>query len=157
MEARRRLFPYLLLNIFVSALVTGTIIFFYNRAHPANCPPATTGLSATADASEADVSISGVVGAGTAGDELVIIQNTGNAKLTLTGWTLENNAGIRYTFPASPELTVYPGATVQVHTKAGQNTPADLYWGRTEPVWKSGQLAVLYDPGHNARGFYRVP
>jgi len=156
--ARRRLFPYLLLNIFVSALVTGTIIFFYDRAHKADCIQTTPGTgAATAYTSEIDVSIEGVIGAGTAADERVVIKNNGSSKLILSGWYLEDNQGITYTFPATPELTLYPGASVLVHTRSGTDIPPDLYWGRTQAVWISGELAALYDPAKIARAFYRVP
>ncbi len=157
MHARRPLFPYLLLNIFVSALVTGTIIFFYDRAHKADCLASQPSLSAVTSDSGENISITGVIGAGTVGDERVIIQNTGTDKILLTGWTLADNKGLTYNFPHSPELTLYPGASLQVHTKAGTDEPSDVYWSRTEPVWSSGELAVLYDPNNIARAFYRVP
>jgi hypothetical protein len=158
MDARRRLFSYLLINIFVSALVTGTAIFFYDRTHRANCPPTSPDLTAaTSQSGDVNVSIVGVIGAGTVTDERVVIQNSGGSKLILTGWYLEDNKGIIYTFPQSPQLTLFPGATVQVHTKAGTDSSLDLYWGRTEPVWTSGELAALYDPENIARAFYRIP
>jgi len=157
MHARRRLFPYLLLNIFVSALVTGTIIFFYDRAHPADCPTSQPGLTGDTSDGGLNVSIMGVIGAGTVEDERIIIQNTGSQKILLTGWRLEDDKGLVYDFPQSPQLTLYPGASVQVHTRSGTDQPSDVYWGRTEPVWASGELAALYDPQNIARAFYRVP
>jgi hypothetical protein len=158
MESRRRLFPTLLINVFVSALVTGTIIFFYDRAHRADCGTTPPNLSAvTPKTGDVNVSIVGVIGAGTIADEGVVIQNNGSEKLTLTGWYLEDNKGVSYTFPQSPQLTLYPGASVQVHTKSGTNTLPDLFWGRSEPVWTSGELAALYDSQNIARAFYRVP
>lgn len=157
MRARRPLFPYLLLNIFVSALVTGTIIFFYDRAHQANCNTPATGLPAVTSENGLKINIVGVIGAGALTDERVVIQNTGSEKVLLTGWTLSDDQGLVYTFPASPQLTLYPGASLQVHTKAGANQPSDVYWSRTEAVWTSGELAVLYDPEKRTRAFYRVP
>jgi hypothetical protein len=158
MDARRRLFSYLLINIFVSGLVTGTIIFFYDRAHRANCAPTQPDLTAvTSEVGDVNVSIVGVIGAGTVANERVVIQNMGSEKIDLTGWYLEDNKGVSYNFPQSPQLTLFPGATVQVHTKSGTDTLPDLYWGRTEPVWSSGELAALYDPQKIARAFYRVP
>jgi hypothetical protein len=157
MRARRPLFPYLLINIFVSALVTGTIIFFYDRSHQANCNPPKPGLTEVGSAEGVKVSIAGVIGAGAVKDERVIIQNSGSEKIILTGWTLTDDKGLVYHFPQSPELTLYPGASLQVHTKTGADQPSDVYWSRTEPVWTSGELAVLYDPENVARAFYRVP
>jgi hypothetical protein len=72
----------------------------------------------------------------------------------LTGWTLKNNLGVSFTFP---QLLLFPGGSVQVHTKSGSDTAADLYWQLSEPVWSSGELAALYDDRNIARSFYRVP
>jgi hypothetical protein len=156
MRARRPLFPFLLLNIFVSALVTGTIIYFYDRTHQANCNTPVAGLTAVSSEGE-NVSIIGVIGAGAVQDERVVIQNTGSEKIVLTGWTLSDDQGLNYAFPQSPQLTLYPGASLQVHTRAGTDQPSDVYWSLTEPAWASGELVVLYDPAHTARAFYRVP
>ncbi len=157
MPARRRLFPYLLINIFVSALVTGTIIYFYDQAHRADCLTAQPGLAAITADNGLNINIVGIIGAGMIADERIIIQNIGTQKISLTGWYLANDKGITYNFPQSPELTLYAGATVQVHTKAGTDTPSDVYWGRSETVWASGELAALYDSQNIARAFYRVP
>ncbi len=157
MHARRRLFPYLLLNIFVSALVTGTIIYFYDRAHPVNCPSSQPDLTSVTSDTGVNINILGVIGVGSVADERIIIQNTGSEKIILTGWRLEDDKGQVYHFPQSPQLTLYPGASVQVHTRAGSDQPSDVYWGLTEPVWASGELAALYDPQNIARAFYRIP
>ena len=156
MRARRPLFTFLLLNIFVSALVTGTILFFYDKAHPNNCNPPVAGLS-TAFTEGENVSITGVIGTGAVQDERVVLRNTGSEKIVLTGWTLSDDKGLTYAFPQSPQLTLFPGASLQVHTKAGTDQPSDVYWNLTEPAWSSGELVVLYDPHKTARAFYRVP
>jgi hypothetical protein len=96
----------------------------------------------------------GVIGAGTLKDEQIIIQNNGKQELDLNGWSLTDPQGDTYTFP---ELTLFPGVKVQLHTTAGQDTPSDLYWGRSAPVWSSGELAALYDTQNIARAFYRIP
>ncbi len=155
MDSRRRLVPYLLINIIVSALVTATVIILYNRAHPAVCVP-TLPIAATLSPGQGDVNVSmvGVIGAGTLTDESMVIQNNGTEELDLTSWFLTDNKGNIYTFP---QLTLFPGVKVQVHTTTGQDTPTDLYWGHSSPVWSSGELAALYDSHAIARAFYRVP
>jgi competence protein ComEC len=85
---------------------------------------------------------------------LVIIQNNGGSPIVLTSWTLKDKQGTAYTFP---QLTLFPGGKVQVHTKAGTDTASDLYWRRSATVWVSGELAGLYDSQNIARAFYRVP
>ena len=155
MKSRRRLFSTLLINIFVSALVTGTVIFFYDRAHRAECNPSLP-IVGTNPAGNVDVNIniSSVVGVGNLLDERMVIQNDGTEGIELTNWSLTDNKGLVYTFP---RLILHPGAKVQVHSASGKDSPSDLYWGRIEPVWTSGELAALYDTQNIARAFYRVP
>lgn len=155
MNSRRRLFFYVFVNIFLSALVTGTILYFYNRLYPKNCSTTLPVASqAPGSPDSLAVAIVGINGTGVLGDEAVIVQNTGSSSLVLTGWMLKNNVGAAYTFP---ELTLYPGGMVELHTKSGSNTASDLYWQRSASVWSSGELAALYDTQNIARAFYRVP
>jgi hypothetical protein len=155
MNSRQRLLYYLVINIIVSALVTGTIIFFYDRAHRVACTPILPNAGTLSPGSDSlNVNIVGVIGAGTITDERMIIQNKGAGELVLTGWTITDNKGNSYSFP---QLTIYTGVKVQLHTTAGTDTPTDLYWGRSAPVWVSGELAVLYDAHNIARAFYRIP
>ena len=155
MKSQQRLLGTLLINMFVSALVTGTVIFFYDRAHRADC---TTTLpfvpTIPTGSDELNVNITGVIGVGNLQDERMAIQNDGTQETVLTGWTLTDNKGQVYTFP---QLMLYPGAKVQVHTTSGEDSPTDLYWGRPATVWTSGELAGLYDTHNIARAFYRVP
>jgi hypothetical protein len=150
---RRRLVFYLLLNALVSVLVTGAILFFYDRAnHKTDCGTSETVPTLASGGVNAD--IISVTGAGALASESVSIQNNGDSALLLTGWALKDSQGSIYTFP---QLTLYPGGTVQVHTGPGTDTAADLYWQRSAPVWESGELAALYDTQNIARAFYRVP
>ncbi|MGB8214940.1 MAG: lamin tail domain-containing protein [Anaerolineales bacterium] len=155
MKSRRRLFYYLLINIFVSALVAGAVIFYYDHFHRVVCYPALPNVAtAIPDSGNINVNILGIIGTGTLQDEQMIIQNDGTGELGLTGWILTDNKGNLYTFP---QLTLHPGVKVQLHTMAGKDSPTDLYWGRPAPVWSSGELAILYDAHGIARAFYRVP
>jgi len=154
MKSRRRLVYYLLINVFVSALVAGSIIFYYDRNHHVECPALLVTVTAPPGNAGIKVSMVGVIGAGTLKDEQIIIQNNGKQELDLNSWSLTDPQGDTYTFP---ELTLFPGVKVQLHTTAGQDTPSDLYWGRSAPVWSSGELAALYDTQNIARAFYRIP
>ena len=114
MNSRRRLIYYILVNICVSALVTGTVLFIYDRLYRKDCSaPLPGSTDGTPSSAEMNVSIVGINGTGTLENETVIIQNDGNSPLVLTGWTLKNNQGSTYTFP---QLTLYPGGKVQLHT-----------------------------------------
>jgi hypothetical protein len=155
MRSRPRLFYTLLINIFVSALVAGTVIFFYDRYHHAECIKTLPNTATVAAGSgTGPVNIAGVIGVGTITEERMVIQNDGAEESVLTGWYLTDNKGLVYTFP---QLMLSPGARVQVHTTSGKDIPTDLYWGRSSPAWTSGELVALYDAHNIARAFYRVP
>jgi len=161
---RRKLIQYLLLNVFVSASVTGLILFWYDRNVRAVSQPAVVQQEAPANNSGAipaaglqtdiPVKISSVVGAGALDSEIVVVKFEGEGQLELTSWQLKDEDGNTYTFP---NITLYPNGAVQVHTAAGTDTVIDLYWGIGDAVWNSGENARLFDPQGNLRAVYRVP
>jgi len=161
---RRKLIQYLLLNALVSATVTGTILFWYDRNSRAASQPiiqqAPASNSNSASAAGADlqtdipVKISSVVGAGNVNSEIVVVRYDGSGQLDLAAWQLKDDNGNTFTFP---KLTLYPNGAVQVHTIAGTDSVIDLYWGIGEPVWNSGENARLFDSQGNLRAVYRVP
>ncbi|MBI3163728.1 MAG: lamin tail domain-containing protein [Chloroflexi bacterium] len=161
---RRKLIQYLLLNIFVSASVTGGILFWYDRNYRAVSQPAvaqatpasgnSTPASGTELQTDIAVKISSVVGAGALESEIVVVKFEGEGELDLASWQLKDEDGNTFTFP---KLTLYPNGAVQVHTIAGSDSVIDLYWGIGEPVWSSGENARLFDSQGNLRAVYRVP
>ncbi len=161
---RRRLILYLLLNVFISACVTGSILFWYDRnyrsaalsavqpasvANNQSAPPAT--LNPQVDI---PVEIVSIIGAGTLNAEWVVVHNAGADSLNLSNWQLKDSDRNVFTFP---NLTLNGNGAVQIHTSSGTNTVIDLYWGETEPVWESGEEAQLLDPSGNVRAVYKVP
>ena len=161
---RRRLVLYLLLNVFISACVTGAILFWYDRNYRATAfssiPPAAASSNPSGSGASYDpqvdvpVEIVSIVGAGTLNAEWAVIRNAGSEPLSLAGWELKDSNKNVFTFP---NLTLNGGGAVQVHSSSGTNTVIDLYWGETQPVWQSGEEAQLVDPGGNARAVYKVP
>jgi len=160
---RRKLFYYLLLNIFVSALVTGGILFWYDRNYRASLSVVSQSVSASSNAEpvstlnpqdDIPVKISSVVGAGTLSSEIVVVKFEGEGQLDLASWQLKDEDGNIFKFP---KLTLYPNGAVQVHTAIGTDTVIDLYWGIGEAVWSSGENARLFDAQGNLRAVYRVP
>lgn len=161
---RRRVFSYILLNIFISACVTGTILFWYDRneratsSAPAFAPQ--TQLEAGAANPEAiansnsNVQIVSVVGADNLGAEVVILRYLGEGQVELSNWQLKDENGNLFLFPA---VSLVNGGAVQIHTAAGTNTVVDLYWNMTAPVWSSGETASLYDASGNLIVTYKVP
>jgi len=163
---RRRLVFYLLLNVFVSACVTGAILFWYDRNYrsvsqsavqsvaPVNSQGSGVPVATFNPNIDIPVEIVSVIGAGTLNAEWVVVRNAGTEPLNLAGWQLKDADGNRFTFP---NLTLNSSGAVQIHTIAGMNTVIDLYWGETDPVWQSGEEAQLLDPSGNVRAVYRVP
>ncbi|WP_436936530.1 lamin tail domain-containing protein [Halovenus marina] len=82
-------------------------------------------------------------------DEYIVFANTGDESLALGGWTVEDEAGKIYTFPAG--FTLEPGATVTVRTGTGTDTDTDLYWGAGSPVWNNGGDTVIVTAGDGER------
>lgn len=79
--------------------------------------------------------------------EYVRIRNKGTEPITMTNWTLEDDADHTYTFQT---FTLDPDAKVNVWTKEGTNTTTDLYWGRTREVWNNDDdCATLRDAQDN--------
>lgn len=161
---RRRLLQFLLLNALVSACVTGTILFWYDRnlkaasPVPAFAPLPERGAEAAAPAANSnarsDIRIVSIVGADNLGAEVVILRYYGDGALDLTNWQLKDEDGNLFLFPA---ITLVNGGAVQIHTAAGTNTVVDLYWNLSTPVWKSGETASLYDASGKLIVQYKVP
>lgn len=162
---RRRLVYYLLLNAFVSACVTGAILFWYDRNYRASLAPvAPITVSTQSEVQggqgipEPDeqvlIEIVSVAGAGSLGAEVVVVRYNGDGELGLANWQLKDENGHTYTFPP---LTLYTNGAVQVHTTSGTDTVVDLYMGLRDPIWESGEMAELYDPQDSLRAIYRVP
>jgi hypothetical protein len=56
-----------------------------------------------------------------------------------------------------PKLTLYKDGVVQVHTKAGVNSVIDLYWGSDQSIWQIGEVATLLDDQGHVRATFRIP
>jgi hypothetical protein len=161
---RRRLLLFILLNVFVSACVTGTILFWYDRnVRATSSAPVFVHQSligsgaATAGGilnSTGNVQIVSVVGADNLGAEVVILRYLGEGQVDLGNWEIRDENGNIFLFPS---IALVKDGAVQIHTASGTNTVVDLYWGLTAPVWKSGETASLYDAGGNLIVSYKVP
>jgi hypothetical protein len=148
--SRKRLLYYLLLNVLVSACVTVSILFVYDRYYrPATVPERLTQVDGAPT-----LEISAVVGAGIPSSETVILRNTGTTQANLKSWTLQDEDSNVYTFA---DITILPNGSIQLHTAPGKGTRIDLYWGLTAPAWRSGETVTLLDPAGSVRSVYKVP
>ena len=162
---RRRLFLYLLLNVFISACVTAAILFWYDRNYrsvslSAVQPALSASNQEVASVSTLDpqmdipVEIVSVIGAGTLNAEWVVVSYKGEDQINLARWELRDEDGNVFVFP---QLVLHTNGAVQVHTASGTNTVIDLYWSASDPIWESGEEAQLLDPNGNLREVYKVP
>jgi hypothetical protein len=162
---RRRLILYLLLNVFISACVTGAILFWYDRNYRSTSvsvvqpavPSVNQSVSAGTTLSPQEnipVEIVSVIGAGTLSAEWVVVSYKGEDQINLANWELRDQDRHVFVFP---QLILHTDGAVQIHTTSGTNTVIDLYWGQSDPVWQSGEEAQLYDPSGNLRAKYKVP
>jgi LysM repeat protein len=81
-----------------------------------------------------------IEGAGNLADEVISVVNESNIPYNLRGWTVGIADGPSYAFG---ELPIFPGASVRLHSTAGNDTSVELYWGRSEAVWTTGETAQL--------------
>lgn len=165
MRSWKRILPYIVLNIIVSALTTLGVLWLWDRSLRASLPaqpapaasPAAQGsqLPPTLPAiNETVIQIQNVFGVGDLKSEVVRLKRLGEGELWLTGWTLEDEDGHRYVFP---ELRLNKDGAVEVYSRAGPDTVIELHWGLSEAVWRTGELVLLKDPQGNLRASYRIP
>ncbi len=100
------------------------------------------------------VGIANVFGAGDLTTERVRLECKGQSGVSLAGWQLTDGQGHTFTFP---ELTLYPGGAVDVHTGPGTNDVVSLYWGLEQPVWSSGRTVKLLDNVGKMQATFVVP
>ena len=88
------------------------------------------------------VNIANVFGAGDLATERVRLECKSQNGVSLAGWQLTDGNGHTFTFP---ELTLYPGGAVDLHTGPGSNDVVSLYWGLEQAVWSTGRMVKLLD------------
>lgn len=164
----KRIFPYLILNIAISAATTLAVLAIWDRVqHPltlaGNPPqslPTTAPDSVTPQAQptlppldQPVIRIETVIGAGDLASETVQLQRIGEGELQLAGWWLEGS-GQKFTFPS---LTLNKNGSIRLYSRSGQSTVIELYWGLDKAAWKPGDTLRMFDPQGNQRATYTIP
>lgn len=103
------------------------------------------------------IEIDRVVAAGDLENERVILKHQGKGQISLVGWRLKDEQGNEFIFPEFPQLTLYEAGVVSVYTKPGVNTVVDLFWGLSQPIWKSGVTVSVIDSRGVVRDTYKIP
>ena len=98
--------------------------------------------------------IESVIAPGDLANERVIITRTGLGELSMAGWWIEDGNGHVYYFP---QLNLFEGGAVFLHTTKGLDTATNLYWGLAEPAWQPGEALILRDEKGQERARYQVP
>lgn len=124
-----------------------------DTATPAADTAALLLTSTPAPFDEINVSITQILGAGTLAQETVVILNQG-AGTSLLDWRLEGSSLANFTFP---DIFLFSGGSIRVHTSAGQNTPSDLFLNQGEAAWPPGTTIILRDAEGNEISVYTVP
>lgn len=159
----KRIGFYLLLNIIVSALTTWLVFSMVLRRTSVPAVMAEGGAAVAAEgAAEGEtvaqplgqLQINSVIGAGDVENERVHIRHVGTEEVSLDGWSLEDEQGNTFDFPA---LTLFTGGAVTVYSTSGNNTVKELYWGLDTAIFSEGELVILLDPDGNVQARYTVP
>ena len=99
------------------------------------------------------ITIRAVNGAGDISAEQVVIMNVGGAA-DLAGWSLVHPKGDAYHFPV---MRLHQTGQLSVHTRGGQDTVTELFWGRDQAFWQSGQAVKLLDTDGNIHASFELP
>jgi LysM repeat protein len=101
------------------------------------------------------IGVTGVLDPGVLDTEAVQLVNSGAQQQSLEGWKVRDEDGNVYTFGA---VSIFgEGAGVLLHTRAGDDTFSDLFWGLIEPVWRSGEVLTLWDANDQVIVTFTVP
>lgn len=167
MNVLKRLIPYIILNILVSAATTWGVLTWWNNTHspitPTPSPVATAAVIVPTSALPNPtpfppgvkmIEIGEVTGAGDIANETILLRRVGEGELRLNGWRLDDSRGHSFTFP---DIVLYKGGAVRVFTRSGNSTVNELYWGLKEAAWTPGKTVSLYDDQGIIRATVPIP
>jgi LysM repeat protein len=102
---------------------------------------------------EINVVVSEITGAGDLFQETLVILNQG-AGTSLNGWKLEGSPLGVITFP---DIFLFSGGSIRIHTVAGENTASDLYLNQGEAAWPPGTTIILSNASSAEISRFTVP
>ena len=171
MKFWKKTFPFLLLNIVVSAATILMVLWFWQQRNPLpeikpGSTPAVTlaavpsqmvakpSAEPTKTASSGQLAIEGVFGAGDLNVEYILIRNQSDASVNLNGWSVASSTGEVYNLP---QLTLNKNGAVRLYSKHGTNTVIELYWNSDQSLWASGSQVNLIDQSGQQQATWQVP
>lgn len=102
---------------------------------------------------EIKVVISEVNSPGDLFQETLVILNQG-AGTSLKDWKLEGSPLGVVTFP---DIILFSGGSIRIHTVAGENTASDLYLNQGESAWPPGTTIILSNANNAEISRFTVP
>jgi LysM repeat protein len=106
-------------------------------------------------AGQGEIAVTGITDPGALATESVQIVNNGAERQSLLGWTVRDEDNNAYTFG---DVSIFgEGAGILLHSRAGSDSPLELFWGLEEPAWRSGETLTLWDAAQQVVATYVVP
>ncbi|MHC1739570.1 MAG: lamin tail domain-containing protein [Anaerolineaceae bacterium] len=162
----KKLWPFLLLNVLVSATTVLIVLLIWNATHPSVQSPQSLGTPSVFQSVQTSTpfplpslkttlfEIQNVIGAGDLENEHIHFVYLGNDPLNLDHWQIKDEQNHKYTFPA---FIIYKKGAFDLYTKAGQDSTIELYMAKTSPLWQSGETITFLDSAGNIRLTYAIP
>lgn len=160
----KRLWPFLILNVAISAATVLIVLAIWSSAHPcvssARVNAAVPGIVATQAPTatlppqgESLFEIQAVIGAGDIQNEHIQIQYLGSEPLSLQGWQITDGKKHTYTFD---NFVIYKKGAFDLYTRSGYDTTIELYMGFTQALWQDAQTITLLDSSGVTRLSYSL-
>jgi hypothetical protein len=162
MKFLKRVLPFLLLNMLVSAATIYGVLVYWQRANPepsiATQMPTTT-QPATLPGKATPLTVTGVVienvfGSGDLNTEYVLLRNKSAQPVNLNNWQLRGPTGENYTFPV---LNLNTNGAVRLYSRQGTSSVIELYWDASTAQWQSGDTLTLTDPTGTDQATFKIP
>jgi len=122
------------------------------ETQPADQPKASQEIILAPD--DSNIKIVSIVGVDDLATEHIQIRSVSSEALPLEGWRLETDDGLVFVFP---NITLFEYGAIDLYSRAGINSVVALYWGRSTPVFESGNRTVIYDAEGNVQAVYSIP
>lgn len=170
MKFWKKTFPFLVLNIIVSAAAMLAVLWFWQQrndqsvfqpkptaastlaSQPTALPEATAASATVAE--DSLLSIEGVFGAGDLNVEYILIRNQSDTSVNLNGWSISSLSGEKFNLPY---LNLNKNGAVRLYSKHGVDSVIELYWNSDQALWDSGDEIHLVDQTGQLQAAWQVP
>ena len=100
---------------------------------------------------EVEITLASVEGIGDITAEGIALRNDGG-QLNISGWSIGDEDGNRYTLP---DMLLY--TELVLYTRTGASTASALFWNKDESVWSAGETVTIADAAGNVRKTLTIP